>query len=178
MIIWSGRGILSILVLIASFAICFYILPDDIEDYAWVISLFLTAIFSWYFGNKWNNQYSIIVLDKKSGHKVKSKITHALFWIKMQYWGLIFSILGVMILAQSSIVASATSLVILLAVVALLYFKNKKKDYDEEGQIFVVHKDQITSEDILIVDNRIIESEEERIKHRQEKEDPKRFMPK
>lgn len=55
MIIWSGRGIFSALIFFVTFIACIKLLPDEFNSYSFIIAFYLTGIFSWYFGNKWNN---------------------------------------------------------------------------------------------------------------------------
>ncbi|SEB84741.1 hypothetical protein SAMN04489761_1942 [Tenacibaculum sp. MAR_2009_124] len=93
MIIWSGRGILSIAILLISFLILNFIIPFEFRQYIFTLSFFITGAFSWYFGKKWNTNGKIMI-DKASGQEVLLKPNHSLFWIKMQYWGIVFAVLG------------------------------------------------------------------------------------
>lgn len=148
MIVWSGRGFLSIIVLVATLFLCVSILPNEYSDYGFVITAFITGVFSWFFGRKWNLQNERIVVDEKTGQRLKIKNNHTLFWIPMQYWGIIFSLLGIIILFQNSILFGVISSIILLIFIAIPFLKR-------------------TSE---------LKPEKERIK--KGKEDPSRFMPK
>ncbi|MGE5354863.1 MAG: hypothetical protein ACM3PT_01370 [Deltaproteobacteria bacterium] len=101
MIFWSGRGILSILVLIAVIAIFSAILPVDFEDFAFVFGFLAAGLFSWYFGKKWNHGHGRILIDKETGKEVELKSNHTLFWIKIQYWGIIFFVIGLIVLIKT-----------------------------------------------------------------------------
>ncbi|MCK9156483.1 MAG: hypothetical protein M0P12_10300, partial [Paludibacteraceae bacterium] len=98
MIVWSGRGFLSFLVFITTLFLSCQVLPDSLSDYGFVIACFVSAGFSWIFGIKWNKQNERIVIDDKTGQKYRVRTNHSLFWIPMQYWGMIFSIIGIIIL--------------------------------------------------------------------------------
>lgn len=102
MVVWSGRGYLSIIVLLVTFALFASILPKGYSDYAFIISLFFSGIFCWFMGRKWNSVAQTMI-DKDSGEEVILKPNHSLFWIKMQYWGPFFAVLGLIILVQQFI---------------------------------------------------------------------------
>ena len=172
MIVWSGRGFLIAIVFIASMFASVSIIPKEYADYGFVISFFITGIFSWFFGLKWNKDNERIVIDEKTNKKLRLKNNHTFFWVPMQYWGIISSILGIIILFQNSIIFGTISLFILIGIMGLnLYNKrNKSNAYEnitekEEGKSL---KEAITLNEIDL----------EREKIRKEKEDPSRFMPK
>jgi len=98
MIVWSGRGFLSVLVLILSFMFLVAIVPRDQSEYVFTLSFFTAGLFSWFMGKKWNEQEGRIFIDKTTGQEINFKPNHSLFWIKMQYWGIIFGVIGLLIL--------------------------------------------------------------------------------
>ncbi len=177
MIVWSGRGILSVGILIVVLFLCIAILPKEQEDYAFVIASLVTAAFSWFLGDKWNNQEPRIVVDEKTGQRINLKSVHALFWIKMQYWGIIFSIIGIVILAQNSMIASIILTVLIIGIGIFIYSSKKNKN----GIVTELKADNKkgkfqADKNIEVVGQ--VENEEERLKRIKEKEDPSRFMPK
>jgi hypothetical protein len=101
MIVWSGRGILAVLVLVLSFALFANVFPKEQGDYAFVVAFFIAGAFSWIMGKKWNEENGRAVIDKATGQEIMLKENHSLFWIKLQYWGIIFSAFGVMMLFQA-----------------------------------------------------------------------------
>ncbi|WP_276372265.1 hypothetical protein [Chryseolinea sp. H1M3-3] len=101
MIVWSGKGFLAVIVLIASFAVSVNLFPKEQSDYAFILAFFATAAFSWFMGKKWNEQDARTFIDKSTGQEIVFKANHSLFWIKLQYWGIIFSIFGFIILLQN-----------------------------------------------------------------------------
>ncbi len=98
MIVWSGRGILPVIVLFISMVLFVKILPEEQGDWSFVFSFFLAAAFSWFMGKKWNERKTVV--DEGSGQEYQTEPNHSLFFIKMQYWGPIFAVLGIVILVQ------------------------------------------------------------------------------
>lgn len=103
MLVWTGRGILAVLVLLASFALLVLLLPVEISEYGIVGSLFVTATFSWFMGRKWNGGHGQVVIDKETGQEISLKANHSIFWINLEYWGIIFGVLGIVLLVQQFI---------------------------------------------------------------------------
>ena len=58
-------------------------------------ALILAGVFSWLMGRKWNSAEGKVMIDKETGQEVLFKQKHSIFWIKMEYWGIIFGILGI-----------------------------------------------------------------------------------
>ncbi|WP_137401385.1 hypothetical protein [Echinicola rosea] len=98
MIIWSGRGILSILVLLISLVLFISVLGQHYFHYAISLAFFGTGVFSWVMGRKWNSGEGKILVDQKTGQEFLVKPNHSIFWIKMQYWGPVFIILGLLLM--------------------------------------------------------------------------------
>lgn len=101
MIVWTGRGFLSILILILTMFICISIFPKSFSEYGFIISLYVAGIFSYFFGIKWNHKNLKTYISKETGREVNLVSNHSLFWVKMQYWGIIFIVLGIIILVQN-----------------------------------------------------------------------------
>jgi hypothetical protein len=100
MIVWSGKGILSALVFIVSLIGLNSLPALQQPGFGLIGSLFVAAVFSWFMGKKWNEQEGQVLIDKASGREVMIEPNHSLFWIKMQYWGIIFAVLGLLALVQ------------------------------------------------------------------------------
>ena len=104
MLVWSGRGILIPIVFFITFISAGYLLagPEGPNAEAMVLSpaLLLTAIFSYHFGMKWNKVEGQTLVDKNTGQEFIIKPNHSFFFVKMEYWGYIFFILGVIALVS------------------------------------------------------------------------------
>ncbi|PAM94909.1 hypothetical protein B4N84_10720 [Flavobacterium sp. IR1] len=101
MIVWTGRGFLSILILVLTLLLCTTIISTTHGDYAFIISFYTAGVFSYVFGIKWNNVLARTFIDKETGKEISFKNHHSLFWVKMEYWGIIFILLGIVILFQN-----------------------------------------------------------------------------
>jgi di/tricarboxylate transporter len=99
-VIWSGRGFLSVIVLFIALFSCISIFPESQSDLCFVIPAYITGIFSFFFGVKWNTTLRVFI-DKETGKEINFKSNHSLFWIKMEYWGIIFTAFGLVILSQN-----------------------------------------------------------------------------
>ncbi|MEM1002867.1 MAG: hypothetical protein AAGH46_09475 [Bacteroidota bacterium] len=95
MLIWSGRGIIPVVLFFVVFGLSMW-LPDSWheQEIPFVIIAILTGIFSWVYGIKWNIDQAKIELDTRTGKPGLQKNQHSLFWIPMQYWGFLFPLLA------------------------------------------------------------------------------------
>ena len=104
MVVWKGWGLL-----IVGF-IFMFVLPIElwVENYigagqykalSWPIPLamLLGAIPTTIVGMKLNNKPARVLVDAETGEKVEIKPEHSLFWIPMQYWGIILCGLALLI---------------------------------------------------------------------------------
>jgi len=135
MIVWSGRGFLSIIVLVITLFISVSIFSTENSDYSFILTAFVTGLFSWYFGRKWNLKNERIVIDEKTGQRFKLKNSHTLFWIPMQYWGIIFSVIGIVILFQNSVIFGVIATIILFTFIIIPLVNQKNKTATKSGVI-------------------------------------------
>ena len=98
MVVWSGKGILAVLILLVTFVVFIILLPKGYELYSASYALLITGVFSWFLGRRWNNHPGKIIIDKNTGEKINLKTKHSIFWIPMQYWGVLFTLMGLWIL--------------------------------------------------------------------------------
>lgn len=171
MIVWSGRGFLIVLVFIAGMFLGDAIFPDNMVDYVFVFAGLLSAIFSWFAGIAWNTNNKRVVTDDKTGQKMIIRRSHGLFWIPMQYWGIILTILSIVILAQNSIWVAAATTAIFGSILLMYRMKKSERVRSETVSTIKTSAEQYQPR----VDN--FETEEERLRRRAEREDPSRFMP-
>jgi len=125
MIVWSGRGFLSLLILFIAIFLFIPILPENYITQSFVIPLYIAAIFSFIFGIKWNKTLRVFI-DKETGKEINFKNNHGLFWINMEYWGIIFPLFALIMLAQSldkeGIELYLNIVLILIGIACLIYF--------------------------------------------------------
>ncbi len=101
MIIWRGYGFLVFIVTI----VCVLVFGTIFnkagvnDDYGAGLGLIVAGIIIWFLGKKFNNpEKSKVFIDKESGREVTLGPGHSLFFIKMEYWGIILPLLGVVVL--------------------------------------------------------------------------------
>ena len=104
-IIWEGAGgmvlifgiISALLTNIVTSAI--FNVDNYFADHAWAqaMSLWITGIASWLVGNYLNHKPPMKVRNR-AGQIIECKTNHHLMFIPMQYWGLIFFALGILVL--------------------------------------------------------------------------------
>ncbi|PHS23070.1 MAG: hypothetical protein COA83_10650 [Methylophaga sp.] len=96
MVVWKGWG-LAIIGFVFIFVLPIELLVEHyfgIGQYKllpWPIPLaiFLGAIPTTLVGVMLNKKPARVLIDPETGEKVELKSTHSLFWIPMQYWGII-----------------------------------------------------------------------------------------
>jgi protein-S-isoprenylcysteine O-methyltransferase Ste14 len=169
MIVWTGRGFLIVLVFIACMFLGVSLFPKDMADYVFVFAGLLSAIFSWFAGIAWNTKKDKVITDDETGQKILLKGgIHKLFWIPMQYWGIILSILSIIILFQNSIWMAVGTSVIFCAIIIIYKMRGSEKNKIEPTTN--------TESELLYSTNKISKTEEGITK--EDKEDISRFMPK
>lgn len=87
MIVWNGLGILPPIAALVFMFIFAKTLPDSQSEIGIILTFVFTGIFSWVFGKKWNAER--IVIDEETGQPARFKNGHTLFWIPMQYVGVL-----------------------------------------------------------------------------------------
>ena len=130
MLVWSGRGILIFLVYACAYALGDFIFPEDKAHYIYVFAGLLTAIFSWFAGLAWNTKNDRVVTDDKTGEKILIKGgDHKLFWIPMQYWGIICTVLSIIASFQISVWLAVGLSIIFCAII--IFYKKRNAERNE-----------------------------------------------
>jgi FtsH-binding integral membrane protein len=104
MIIWSGWGVLVAIIVFVS-SLIMEILVESIQgsssfyqqqNWPMTLALVISGVICWFLGKQLNKPSDRVLLDKETGEEVKlSGARHKLFFIKMEYWGLILIIIGI-----------------------------------------------------------------------------------
>lgn len=105
-IIWRGAGGLVIGIgLIVCLAVNIFTSkmfeePDYFQKYLWpkLVTLGITSVSCWFLGRYLNSRPPRILVDEASGKEFRFKPRHELMFIKMEYWGVIFAVVGLMLL--------------------------------------------------------------------------------
>ena len=96
MVVWKGWGLLVVLFLV----ICVFLVQKSVEAFYYVgyyqeqawpqpLVFLLASIPTTFFGLKLNNKPARVLVDPETGEQVEIKRDHSLFWVPMQYWGII-----------------------------------------------------------------------------------------
>ncbi|MCR5761849.1 MAG: hypothetical protein K6G00_00525 [Treponema sp.] len=101
-LIWKGFGILTVFFAFASM-IGVQLIVDNVlgtgywKNNAWPLSLSLiiSGLICWFLGRYLNSRPGKIVIDKETGEGFELRKTHSFFFIPLQYWGVIYSILAI-----------------------------------------------------------------------------------
>ncbi len=104
MIIWNGYGIL-VPVIVFSISLLFQFMLDSLfykgfySSQKWppFLALSLSSVVIWLLGRRLNKNNERVLVDPKTGEQVKLVKNHSFFWIKMEYWAIIFLLLGLWI---------------------------------------------------------------------------------
>ena len=94
MLIWSGRGILTPLILAAAVLLYVFLSSAEVVRFTFPLAFLLAGAANWYLGKRWNGKPGRIMMDESTGERIEYKPNHTLFWIKMEYWGVVFGIIG------------------------------------------------------------------------------------
>lgn len=138
MIVWTGRGILSLLFPgIVIFLLIF------LEESAYKMLILLSIevpinLFTWYLGKKWNA--TVVYFDPQDNKYYKTENDHTVFWIPMQYVSLIILVNVLLALLGANIYAGV--------LMALISFYVVKYDYfEQKGWVFKKTKQRAMSRD-------------------------------
>ena len=105
-IIWRGAGGLVLGIALVVFLALNIIIsktfeaPDYFEKNLWpkLAGFGITGACCWFLGRYLNSRPPRIVIDQATGQEIQLKPRHELMFIKMEYWGLIFAAIGLVLL--------------------------------------------------------------------------------
>lgn len=123
MIVWTGRGILSLLFPgLVIFLLVFF------KDSTYETLIFLSAevpvnLLMWYFGKKWNA--TVVYFDQEDQKYYKRENDHTVFWIPMQYVSLVILLNVLLALFGESIYIGVLLTAISAYVIKYDYFEQK-----------------------------------------------------
>jgi hypothetical protein len=103
MIIWSGLGFLVAVITFLLLLTAEYATESLFQDesyyqaHGWpkLLAFFLAAVVVWPLGKFLNRRQGKVVIEKETGKEVLVKPNHSLFFIRIEYWGPILLILGI-----------------------------------------------------------------------------------
>jgi hypothetical protein len=96
MIVWTGAGILVLVVGVLSWAIGSALGGDQYGIVGGGLGLIVGAIGLRFLGLRLNDPaHARVLIDKQTGQEVKFQRTHTLFWIRMEVWAVLIALGGV-----------------------------------------------------------------------------------
>ena len=106
MIIWSGLGFLVALITFLFLLVAEYASESLFGDasyfqnHGWpkLMAFFISGVLVWLLGSYLNNKQGKVMIEKETGQEFFMKPNHSLFFIRMEYWGPILLILGIIAL--------------------------------------------------------------------------------
>ncbi|WP_066504477.1 hypothetical protein [Abyssisolibacter fermentans] len=102
MIFWSRGGILVLVVLVLAFMLMGFLFDTitGIDDYTDghglpdVLAFALSGVICWFMGRALNKPKGKVYIDPETGNQVVFSKTHTLFFIKVEYWGIILLVIA------------------------------------------------------------------------------------
>ena len=109
LIIWRGAGGLVILI---GLVVCLFVNVvtssafnenNYFQAHLWpkLAALGLIGASCWFLGRFLNTRPPQVFVDETTGQEVEVKPRHELMFIKMEYWGIIFAIIGLVLLVRN-----------------------------------------------------------------------------
>ena len=107
----KGKGIFALLFLFASILITtsftYFILQvdNDFSRSKWFLfaTFNMAGFFCWRIGNRINSKSPKILIDPKTNEEVEIIERHTFWFIPMQYWGIIYSVIGIYALIKGDL---------------------------------------------------------------------------
>jgi hypothetical protein len=107
MLIWKGLGILVPFVLgFVTFATLFAVhavLGEEVSSGNWAVTIgvLMSGVACWFLGRHLHDpQNGKVLIDPESGGEVLLMPTHSLFFIKVEYWGILLGGLATFMMAD------------------------------------------------------------------------------
>lgn len=114
MIIWKGWGILGAIIPVIFIVLHNGFLGPDTIGWA----LLTSAVPVWLLGRSFHARPAEVMMDTKTNQQVLVKPQHDLFWVELDYWAIIFGMLGIsFLLPESTGAISARISFLLMALV-------------------------------------------------------------
>jgi len=104
-VIWKGRGVLIIFIVIAACLLMNGVTGsvfhdnDYFQKHGWpkLAALWLAGATTWTLGNYLNTRPAKVMIEKATGKEVILRPEHSFFFVKMEYWGPGLFLLGIIV---------------------------------------------------------------------------------
>jgi len=96
MVVWTGAGVLVLLIGIVSWVIGTAVGGDQYGIVGGGFGLMVGAAGIWFLGKRLNDPAKArILVDPQTGEPVLLQRTHTLFWVRMEIWAVILALGGI-----------------------------------------------------------------------------------
>lgn len=102
MVVWKGWGISALIIPLLCSWLAEMVFNSingvgSYKDSSWGMPLVLSlsSVLVYFIGCKLNNKPGRILIDPENNEKIELKDTHTMFWIPLQYWGVIVFGIGI-----------------------------------------------------------------------------------
>lgn len=100
MIIWQGFGFLAALIPFVLLVLLSLFDKSNTFTYGNEMVLAISAIAVWLVGKKLNSAKGKVLIDPETNKEVLLKNKHTLFWIPMEWYGLVLGALALFVLSK------------------------------------------------------------------------------
>lgn len=100
MIIWQGFGFLAALIPFVLLVLLSLFDKSNTFTYGNELVLAISAIAVWFLGKKLNGTKGKVLIDPETKQEVLLKDKHTMFWIPMEWYGLVLGALAVFVLSK------------------------------------------------------------------------------
>ncbi len=105
-VVWRGAGavvfIIAIIVCLVINIVTSKVFDESnyFQAHLWpkIAALWITGVSSFFLGRYANSRPPRLVIDKTTGQEIAQKPIHDFMFIKLEYWGLIFVVIGIVLL--------------------------------------------------------------------------------
>lgn len=130
-ITYSGRGHFTPIIIVGIFALGLWLIPDDYMQMSIPLLFLLSGIIIWTLGLFWNKEK--LVYDKETETTYKEVNIHKIFFLPMQYWGLLCFVFGIGIAYQidptHAIIYTIATILLVIASIFILKKKTVPNNY-------------------------------------------------
>ncbi len=101
MIFWQGYGFLAFAMPILAFIVCSLIgdvSASDSSDWFFFVPLLISSLACWFIGRSFHKNKGKILIDPDTGEEVLLKKSHTFWFIKLEYWGIIYGVASLVLL--------------------------------------------------------------------------------
>ena len=98
MLVWRGMGFLVLVIAalgyVAGGSVGDLVGQEEARAIGSGLGLIISGVVTWLLGQRWNGEPERTLVDVETGEPVIFRRRHSLFFIPMQWWGLVVGVMG------------------------------------------------------------------------------------